>query len=91
MGEELEGVAARSDFDLSQHQRFAGKPMTVFDEELKAAWSKLSPEKQTELGERYFQARAKYLTKSRRDRLSQLTNWPAKTRNCWLKAITFRT
>jgi len=31
MGEELEGIAARSDFDLSQHQRFAGKPMTVFD------------------------------------------------------------
>ena len=64
MGEELEGVAARSDFDLSQHQRFAGKPMTVFDEELKAAWAKLSPEKQTELGERYFQARARYLTKA---------------------------
>jgi len=63
-GEELEGVAARSDFDLSQHQRFAGKPMTVFDEELKVAWSKLSPEKQTDLAERYFQARAKYLTKA---------------------------
>src|SRR5437667_1729980 len=41
MGEELEGIAARSDFDLSQHQRFAGKPMSVFDEELKAAWPKL--------------------------------------------------
>jgi len=64
MGEELEGVAARSDFDLSQHQRFAGKPMTVFDEELKTAWSKLSAEKQSELSERYFQARAKYLTKA---------------------------
>jgi len=63
-GEELEGVAARSDFDLSQHQRFAGKPMTLFDEELKVAWSKLSPEKQTDLAERYFQARAKYLTKA---------------------------
>ena len=35
-GEELEGVAARSDFDLSQHQRFSGKSMGVFDEELKA-------------------------------------------------------
>jgi glycyl-tRNA synthetase len=32
MGEELEGIAARSDFDLSQHQRFSGKPQTVFDE-----------------------------------------------------------
>jgi glycyl-tRNA synthetase len=64
MGEELEGIAARSDFDLSQHQRFAGKPMTVFDEELKAAWLKVSPEKQTELRQSYFQARLKYLTKT---------------------------
>ncbi|HEV2211467.1 MAG TPA: glycine--tRNA ligase [Verrucomicrobiae bacterium] len=64
MGEELEGVAARSDFDLSQHQRFAGKAMTVFDEELKAAWAKLAPEKQTELAGRYEQARLKYLTRT---------------------------
>jgi glycyl-tRNA synthetase len=64
MGEELEGIAARSDFDLSQHQRFSGKPMTVFDEELKAAWPKLSQEKQTALGQRYFQARLNYLTKA---------------------------
>jgi len=35
IGEELEGIAARSDFDLSQHQRFAARPMTVFDEELR--------------------------------------------------------
>jgi glycyl-tRNA synthetase len=64
VGEELEGVAARSDFDLSQHQRFSGKPMTVFDDELKAAWPKLSPEKQTELRERYYQARLNYLVKA---------------------------
>ena len=64
MGEELEGMAARSDFDLSQHQRFAGKSMTVFDEELKTAWPKLSPEKQTTLRERYLQARLKYLPKT---------------------------
>jgi glycyl-tRNA synthetase len=63
-GEELEGVAARSDFDLSQHQRFAGKPMTVFDEELKAAWLKLPAEKQQDLKERYYQTRLKYLTKA---------------------------
>jgi glycyl-tRNA synthetase len=62
--QELEGIAARSDFDLSQHQRFCGKPMTVFDEELKAAWPKLPPPKQTELRERYYQARLKYLTKA---------------------------
>jgi glycyl-tRNA synthetase len=63
-GEELEGIAARSDFDLSQHQRFSGKSMTVFDEELKTAWTKLDPAKQTELAGRYQQTRLSYLTKT---------------------------
>ncbi len=62
-GEELEGIAARSDFDLSQHQRFSGKPMSVFDEELRNAWSKLPKEKQDELWKRYYDNRKKYLTK----------------------------
>ena len=62
-GEELEGVAARSDFDLSQHERFSGKPMGVFDEELRAAWGKLSKEKQDELWQRYYENRKKYLVK----------------------------
>src|SRR6185436_15779113 len=66
-GEELEGVAARSDFDLSQHQRFAGKPMTVFDEELKAAWLKLEEEKKAALLQRYFESRRKYLVKMMTD------------------------
>ncbi len=61
--QELEGIAARSDFDLSQHQRFSGKPMTVFDEELKAAWAKLDKVKQDELWRRYFEARNRYLSK----------------------------
>ncbi len=64
MGEELEGIAARSDFDLSQHERASGKPMTVFDEELRVAWGKLEPAKRQELGDRYYQARYNYLTKS---------------------------
>ena len=34
--QELEGIAARSDFDLSQHQKFSGKSMECFDEELRA-------------------------------------------------------
>ena len=63
-GEELEGVAARSDFDLSQHQRFSGKTMGVFDDELRIAWAKLDPARQTELSERYYQSRFKYLTKT---------------------------
>jgi glycyl-tRNA synthetase len=61
IGEELEGIAARGDFDLSQHQRFAARTMTVFDEELKAAWPKLQPAKQAALSERFFQSRLKYL------------------------------
>jgi glycyl-tRNA synthetase len=60
----LEGIAARSDFDLSQHERHSGKLMGVFDEELRTAWGKLPPEKQSELAGRYFAARLKYLTKS---------------------------
>jgi len=66
VGDELEGIAARSDFDLSQHQRFSGKPMGVFDEELRAAWAKLPKEKQDDLWKRYYDNRKNYLTKSAR-------------------------
>ena len=63
--QELEGIAARSDFDLSQHQRFCGKSMEVFDEELKAAWPKLDCRNgRRELKERYFQARQGYLARA---------------------------
>ena len=64
VGDELEGIAARSDFDLSQHQRFSGKPMGVFDDELRAAWAKLPKEKSDELWKRYYDHRKNYLTKS---------------------------
>ena len=59
--QELEGIAARSDYDLSQHQRVSGRPMTVFDEELKTAWSKLEEAAGRKLADSYFQARQKYL------------------------------
>ena len=65
-GDELEGIAARSDFDLSQHQRFSGKPMGVFDDELRQAWAKLPKEKQDDLWRRYYEHRKNYLTKSAR-------------------------
>jgi len=61
--QELEGIAARSDFDLSQHERFSGKPMGVFDEELRTAWAKLPKEKSDELWRRYYENRKKYLVK----------------------------
>jgi glycyl-tRNA synthetase len=63
-GEELEGIAARSDFDLSQHARFSGKPMGVFDDELRTAWGKLPKEKADDLWRRYYDNRKKYLEKS---------------------------
>ncbi|HTJ01120.1 MAG TPA: glycine--tRNA ligase [Dongiaceae bacterium] len=63
-GEELEGIAARSDFDLSQHARFSGKPMGVFDDELRASWAKLPKEKQDELWRRYYEHRKNYLVRS---------------------------
>lgn len=63
MGEELEGIAARSDFDLSQHERFSGKTMGVFDEELRTAWGKLDDAKKQVLSQRYYDARYKYLIK----------------------------
>ncbi len=64
LGEELEGIAARSDFDLSQHERFSGKSMGVFDEDFRNAWTKLDESRRAELSKRYYEARLKYLTKS---------------------------
>jgi glycyl-tRNA synthetase len=64
LGDELEGIAARGDFDLSQHERFSGKPMRVFDEELRVAWAKLDDAKKTELSQRYFEHRKNYMLKS---------------------------
>jgi glycyl-tRNA synthetase len=63
-GDELEGIAARSDFDLSQHQRFSGKPQHVFDDELRQAWAKLPKEKQDDLWRRYYENRKIYMLKS---------------------------
>jgi glycyl-tRNA synthetase len=41
--EELEGIAARGAFDLTQHQIHSGKQLEYFDEELKTACDKLTP------------------------------------------------
>lgn len=47
--EELEGIAARGEFDLSQHQKHSGKTQEVFDEELKNAAAKLTAEQKEAL------------------------------------------
>ena len=52
--EELEGIAARGSFDLTQHQTHSGKQLEYFDEELKAACDKLTAEqKSTFIAEAY--------------------------------------
>src|SRR6185436_4183918 len=61
--QELEGIAARSDFDLSQHERCSGKSMGVFDEDLRAAWGKLEEPSRKAIWQRYHDARLKYLAK----------------------------
>ncbi len=52
-GEELEGIAARGDFDLSQHEEHSGKPLTVFDDELRATWGKVSDDKKKDMREKF--------------------------------------
>ncbi len=55
--EELEGIAARGNFDLTQHQKHSGKPLEVFDEELKAACASLSEEQKSTLIDEAFEDR----------------------------------
>ena len=50
--QELEGIAARSDFDLTQHQKHSGKSMEVFDEPLKLAAAKLDDAAKTAFTEK---------------------------------------
>jgi glycyl-tRNA synthetase len=47
--EELEGIAARGDFDLSQHQKHSGKPQEVFDEDVKKAFAAWTDEQKSAL------------------------------------------
>lgn len=62
-GDELEGIAARGDFDLSQHQRHSGKPQEYFDDELKAALAKLDEARRRELLQRFEAVKRSDFTK----------------------------
>ncbi len=57
--EELEGIAARGAFDLTQHQTHSGKQLEYFDEELKTACDKLTPEQKTAFLEETYAGRSK--------------------------------
>ena len=54
--EELEGIAARGDFDLSQHQKHSGKSLEIFDEELKTAVGALTDDAREALIQRRLTA-----------------------------------
>lgn len=62
--QELEGIAARSDYDLSQHQRVSGKPQHVHDMELRDNLKTMDADKRDHLCDRYRDARLKYYTAS---------------------------
>jgi glycyl-tRNA synthetase len=47
--EELEGIAARGDFDLTQHQKHSGKAQEVFDEDVKKAFAAWTDEQRAAL------------------------------------------
>jgi glycyl-tRNA synthetase len=61
--EELEGIAARGDFDLSQHAKFSGKSMDYFDEPLREAWKKLDDLAKAELKAKYLEQKQAALRK----------------------------
>ncbi len=61
--QELEGIAARGDFDLTQHQRCSGKSMEVFDDNLKLAWAKLEETQKQSLLQRTREGRLAALRK----------------------------
>ena len=55
--DELEGIAARGAFDLTQHQTHSGKQLEYFDEELKAACDALTPEQKASFVDETFAQR----------------------------------
>jgi glycyl-tRNA synthetase len=61
--QELEGIAARGDFDLSQHQKHSGKPMEYFDDEVRNSWAKVDEGKKQALHQRYVESKTQALLK----------------------------
>jgi glycyl-tRNA synthetase len=55
--DELEGIAARGSFDLTQHQAHSGKQLEYFDEELKTACDAMTPEQKAAFTEEAYAAR----------------------------------
>ena len=58
--QELEGIAARGNYDLSKHQACSGKPQVYFDVELQTALKAMDPDEARKLAESYKAARIRY-------------------------------
>jgi glycyl-tRNA synthetase len=61
--QELEGIAARGDFDLSQHQKFSGKSMEYFDDEIRNVWGKLEEKTKQALQQEFVERKQQALLK----------------------------
>lgn len=61
--EELEGIAARGDFDLSQHAKFSGKAMDYFDEAVRDAWKKVDDSRKAQLRAEFVERKKTALLK----------------------------
>lgn len=55
--DELEGIAARGSFDLTQHQTHSGKQLEYFDEELKTACDAMTAEQKAAFTDEAYAAR----------------------------------
>jgi glycyl-tRNA synthetase len=62
--EELEGIAARGNFDLTQHEKYSGKSMDYFDEGLREAWKKVPEETKAQMKEDFMEAKLRALLKT---------------------------
>jgi glycyl-tRNA synthetase len=62
--EELEGIAARGNFDLTQHEKFSGRSMDYFDEPLRTAWKNLDESRKSKLQSEYKRGRTEALKKT---------------------------
>jgi glycyl-tRNA synthetase len=61
--EELEGIAARGDFDLTQHAKFSGKAMDYFDEPVRDAWKRLDDARKAQFKTEFIERKKTALLK----------------------------
>jgi glycyl-tRNA synthetase len=86
-GDELEGIAARGDFDLSQHEKFSGKPLTIFEEELRGAWAKLSEERKSEMRKDFIKAKIEVFIEKKKMSLEEASEAAGKEAQVFFEGL----